>query len=267
MNAVGLYFRYVGVSFRSQMQYRWSTILSTLGVFITLALEFAAIWGLFHRFGTLRGWTLAEVALLYGIVTVGFAMAEGVARGFDMFGNMVRMGDFDRLLLRPRPLALQVAGQELGMHRAGRAIQGAMVLGWAWTSLHLGWQWQLLGLLGLAILGTACLFYGIYILQATYCFWSIQSLEVFSVVTYGASETAQFPMSIYRPWFRRFFTFVMPLAAVTYYPALPLLGRSDGTLRTPTWFGWVSPLIGVAFLLASLWVWRFGVRHYRSTGS
>ncbi len=88
-----------------------------------------------------------------------------------------------------------------------------------------------------------------------------------NTVTDGGRETAQYPLSIYRPWFRRFFTFVVPLACVSYFPAIAILGRRDGALGTPRWFQCAAPAIGVAFMLVCLQVWRIGVRHYRSTGS
>ena len=73
-------------------------------------------------------------------------------------------------------------------------------------------------------------------------------------------------MDIYARWFRQFLTFVVPIGCVSYYPALAILGRRD-PLGAPAWFTEVSPVIGFLFLGVSLWVWRFGVRHYASTGS
>ncbi len=43
-------------------------------------------------------------------------------------------------------------------------------------------------------------------------------------------------------------------------------GREDQALGSPRWLQCSAPLIGVAFLLISLQVRKFGVRHYRSTG-
>lgn len=88
-----------------------------------------------------------------------------------------------------------------------------------------------------------------------------------NTVTYGGTETGQYPLSIYAPWFRRFFTFVVPLACVTYFPVLAILGRDDPVAASPEWFRWAAPLVGLVFLQATLQVWRVGVRHYRSTGS
>ncbi len=266
-NAAKLYLRYVGVSVRGQMQYRASFIMSTLGNMIITGIEFLVLWTLFARFGSLKGWTLAEVALFYGMVHTAFHICEIASRGFDTFGGMVRRGNFDRILLRPRSTALQLAGTEVKMDRIGRLAQGIAVLIWASFALGIQWTFGKLVLLLVSILCGACLFYGIIILQATLAFWTVESLEVFAIITYGGLETAQYPLPIYKQWLRKFFIFVIPLGCVNYFPILAILDRPDSLLNSPTWFHWLSPLVGVLFLLMSLQVWKFGVRHYRSTGS
>lgn len=265
-DAVRLYVRYVGVSLRSQMQYRASFIMLSAGTFISSGIEFLGVWALFDRFGSLRGWTLSEVALFYGIVNISFALAEAAARGFDTFAGMVRTGEFDRLLLRPRSTALQMAGREFQLVRFGRLGQGLTVLIWGGTALDLSWSSPKLVLTLAAVLGGTCLFAGLFVLQATLCFWTIESLEIMNTMTYGGVEATQYPLAIYRGWFRRFFTYIVPLACVTYFPALAILGRED-PLGTTLTFQYVAPLIGVIFLLVALRVWKIGVRHYRSTGS
>ncbi|NLT73928.1 MAG: ABC transporter permease [Chloroflexi bacterium] len=261
-----LYARYVGVSVRSQMQYRASFVMLTFATMLISGLEFVATWALFDRFGSLAGWTLPEAALLYGLVNMAFALAEGWARGFDEFGQMVKSGGFDRLLLRPRSTALQVAGHHVQLMRIGRLAQGAVVFIWAATRLQVAWSPPRVLLCLLAIAGGAALFSGLMVLQATFAFWSTESLEVFNTVTYGGVETTQYPLTVYRDGFRRFFTYVVPLATVTYYPALAVLGRSD-PLGSSLSFQYASPLFGFLFLIVCLRVWNLGVRHYHSTGS
>ncbi|NQT87690.1 ABC-2 family transporter protein [bacterium] len=248
------------------MQYRASFVMLAFGHFVITGLEFLGVWALFDRFGSLRGWTLPEVALFYGMVSLAFALAEAFARGFDTFPGMVKNGDFDRLLVRPRTTVLQIAARELQLMRVGRLLQGLIVLVYATTALEVVWTPARVVLLLAAMVGGACLFTGLFVLQATLAFWTIDGLEVMNTVTYGGVETAQFPITIYRPWFRRIFTVVVPLGCINYFPAMAILGRSD-PLGTGPLFHWLSPLVGVAFLLATLQVWRFGVRHYRSTGS
>ena len=260
-NGLQLYARYAAISLRGQMQYRVSFILQSIGAFLVTAMEFVAMWMLFDRFGQLRGWTLPQVALLYGMISVTFAISDAISRGFDQFGNTIKAGDFDRLLLRPRSTVLQLLGQELTLRRVGRLLQGILILSYAIATLDVSWNIARIALLPISIACGVCLFLGLFVLQATSAFWTTESLEVWNAFTYGGVFMSQYPISIYRTWFARFFTFVIPLACVNYYPALAILGR-DTSVRH-----WLAPLAGIAFLLISLQVWKFGVRHYRSTGS
>lgn len=266
MSGPRLLLAYFLVSLRGQMQHKLNFVALVLGHFCLTGSEFLALYGLFERFGQIRGWRLPEIALLYGMASVSLALANTMATGFDAFGETLRRGEFDRVLLRPRSEVLQLAGQQLTLRRLGRMSQGLLVLSWALWSLAPGWSLAQLLLFFSAILGGSCLFYGIYVLQATLAFWTTESLEVMNILSYGGATAAQYPISIYEGWFRDFLLFVLPLGCLNYFPALALLSRPD-PLGFPAWVPWISPLAGPLFLLVSLRVFRFGVRHYQSTGS
>ena len=87
-----------------------------------------------------------------------------------------------------------------------------------------------------------------------------------NTLTYGGVESAQYPMAIYHATFRRFLTFVVPLACVSYFPVVGVLGVAD-PLGSPRWLQYLAPLCGILFLSACLVLWKWGVRHYTSTGS
>lgn len=152
-NALRLYIHYLSQSVRSQMQYRASFIMLSFGHFLATGIEFLAVATLFYRFEHIEGWTLPEIAFLYGLVNIAFSFADAASRGFDMFGNMVKSGDFDRLLLRPRSTALQLAGQELTLRRVGRLIQGLAIFIWANHTLDIAWSFPKVWLLFSAIFG------------------------------------------------------------------------------------------------------------------
>jgi len=266
LDADRLYIRFLEISVRSQMQYRASFIMLALGHMAATGIEFAGMLVLFARSGSLLEWSLHEVAFMYGVVNVSFAIADAASRGFDTFGDMVKSGEFDRLLTRPRSTALQVAGQELTLRRVGRLAQGAFVLAWASAGVGTEWSAASAALLALTVIGGACMFSGLIVLQATLAFWTTETLEIMNTVTYGGVETTQYPLSIYRDWFQRFFTFIIPLARVSYFPCVEIIGADD-PLGSPTWFRYASPLIGAAFLAAALRVWNLGERRYASTGS
>jgi ABC-2 type transport system permease protein len=265
-DALRLYAHYVRVSIRSQLQYRATVVMTSIGVFLITGSEFVAVWTLFDRFGQVRGWTLPEVALFYGMISVTWALCDAIGRGFEAFGAMVKAGDFDRLLLRPRSTVLQLLGQELTLRRVGRLLQGLAVLGYAATAGTIDWTVGRVGLLLGSIACGMCAFLGIVVLQATSAFWTVESLEVWNAFTYGGVMMSQYPIAIYRSWFRGVFTYAIPLACVNYFPGVAILGRAD-PLGTPALVGWIAPLAGPVFLIACLQIWRIGVRHYRSTGS
>ena len=267
MNAFQLYGRYASASIRGQMQYPGSFLLLSAAQFANSAISFVGVWALFARFGRIGGWSLGEVALFYGLIDIAFAVADAISRGFDVFGpQFVKTGNFDRLLLRPRTTALQLLGHELRLTQFGRVTQAALVLVIAAHLVKISWAPRELLLAGSAIAGGAALFLGLLVLQATLAFWTVESLEVANTLTYGGVTAGEYPLDIYARWFRQFLTFVVPIGCVSYYPVLAILGRSD-PWGAPAWFLNVSPAVGFLFLGFSLWVWRFGVRHYASTGS
>jgi viologen exporter family transport system permease protein len=265
-DSLRLYGRYMYISVRSQMQYRASFLMRSVAHFLVTGTEFLGFVALFQRFGQINGWTLPQMGLFYGMISVSFALTEGALRGFDIFPTLIKSGEFDRLLLRPRALAFQVLGQEVQLMRVGRFSQAVIVLIWSAAKLDIEWTAANLALMSIAIAGGVCLFSGLFVAQATICFWTTESLEIMNCTTYGGVETAQFPVTIYRPWFRAIFTFVIPLATINYFPIQALLRLTD-PLGSTRWIQWISPMAGVVFLVLCLQFWRFGVKRYTSTGS
>ncbi|MBT2729683.1 ABC-2 family transporter protein [Bacillus sp. ISL-75] len=258
-----IYFKYLLILFKSQMQYRTSFWLLTLGQFFIPFSIFAGLYFLFERFGQIKGWQFFEVALCFGIIHMAFALSECFARGFDAFSSLVRNGDFDRLLVRPRSTFIQVLGSKFEFTRFGRLLQSTIVLVGALIHLNIEWSMVKAVTLMLMIVSGVLIFTGIYILAATLCFWTIEGLEVVNIFTDGGREMAQYPLNIYQKWVARFFTFVIPFGTVNYLPLLYILGKSGGTEI----FYMLIPAAGSLFILPCLLVWQVGVKHYRSTGS
>lgn len=252
--------RFLSLSLRSQLQYRASFFLLVAGHFLSTFIDIFGIWVLFDRFKVIEGWTLPELCLIYGIIHMGFAIAESFARGFDTFNLMVKKGDFDRILLRPLSTLFQIAMQDVQFMRIGRFFQGFIVLIYGARQLDFTLFSSHVFLIFFSILGTASLFYGLFVIQGVISFWTVESVEVMNVVTYGGVVSCQYPISIYSKPFRMVFTFVIPLACVGYYPVAAMLQKGSP-------FGLIAPIFGFLFLFFSFQLWHLGVRRYRSTGS
>lgn len=258
-----LSWKFMSLSLRSQMQYPASFMMLTVSHFIGTFVDILGVWILFDRFHMIKGWTLPEVGLIYGIVHISFSFAELFSRGFDTFSQMVKSGDFDRLLLRPISPLFQVAVSEVRAMRIGRLLQSLIILFWSGYKLSFFLFSIHTFIIIFSILGTTALFYGIFILQATVSFWTIETLELMNIATYGSVFTGQYPMNIYNKSFRLIFTLIIPVACVVYYPIATLLHHET----IPFWFAMFLPLVGGAFLYLACKIWRFGVQRYRSTGS
>jgi ABC-2 type transport system permease protein len=267
VNALLLLARYGSASLRGQMQYPGSALMLATGQFSQTIIDLVAIWALFHRFGSVQGWRFGDVAMFFGLVSISFAVANFISRGFDVLGTeFIKTGNFDRILLRPRTATLQLVGHDFRLIRAGRFLQGLVVVAIATTSLDFHWRASSIALAVWTVVGGVALFFGLMVLQGALSFWTTESLEAMNLLTDGGVLAAEYPLSIYERWFRSFLIFVVPIGCVAYFPVLAILGLPD-PLGAPDWLLPLTPLAGFAFLGVSFLPWRAGVRKYTSTGS
>lgn len=258
-----LYFKYIELLLKSQLQYRASFAMTIFTQFLTPFAAFAGIYLLFKRFGSIDGWSAYEVFLCFAVIGASFAVSTCFARGFDSFPGMVKNAGFDRVLVRPGGTIIQVLGSGFDIKRVGHLMQAFIVLVIAVSGVNI--QWGIIKILTLInmIIGGTCIFSGVYMLQAAFSFWTVEGLEVANILTHGVKEYANYPLSIFPKWITRFFTFIIPFGCVNYLPLQFLLGHIDGNQG----FYMLLPLIGIIFIVPCLFIWQFGVKHYRSTGS
>ena len=204
MNAIRLYFRLVRVSLRTQMAYRASFSVQMPANIATTLADFFAVFAFFQRFGALGHWSFAQVAVFYGMANASLALSELWLRGFDIFERHVQSGDFDRYLIRPRSAFLQVLGADFQLLRLGRTGVGLVTSFWGLSQLAPGWQASEWALFFLAILGGNFFYGGVVLVRAMVSVWTVQSLELFNMITYGGVETAQYPLDIYTGFFAPF---------------------------------------------------------------
>ncbi|HEY9564982.1 MAG TPA: ABC-2 family transporter protein [Nocardioides sp.] len=258
------YWRISGLWIRASMTYRVSFWLLTASAFVIGALDFIGIWILFHTIDSMGGFTLREVGFLYGATGLGLAFADMFVGRIERLGQMIRMGDLDTMMVRPVPLLAQVCSNEFALRRLSRILLCLLVL--AWASAYVEWSpLRVLVAVGMVV-GGAAIYCSIFIVLACIQFWTADGVEFANAFTYGGNTITQYPLAIFPGEVVKALTFVVPLAFVNWYPALFILRRDD-PFSMPDWFSFLTPLIGALMLWVTTRVWRFGVRHYRSTGS
>jgi ABC-2 type transport system permease protein len=250
---------------RSQLQYRTSFVLDLIGMFLIAFLDFLAIAIIFQNVPRLGDWSLEEVALLYGMSGIAFAITDMVVGHLDELGLLIRSGDFDVMLVRPMSTLIQVLTLDFQLRRLGKLSQSAVVLAYAISALDIDWNAARVAVLASTIVSAAVIFGAVWVAVICIVFWSVEGNETANAFTYGGQFLAQYPLTIYDAWLRRLLAFVMPMAFVAYLPALYILGKPN-ELGLPRVLQFASPVVAVLACVVARLVWRFSVRHYRSAG-
>ncbi len=243
------------------MQYKSSFILTAIGQFLVSFNVFLGVFFMFQRFNNIEGFTYSEVLLCFAVMLMEFSLAECVARGFDTFPSMVRKGEFDRVMTRPRNEILQVLGSSFELTRFGRMLQAIVMF--VYGVINCGVQWNFMRVLTVIfmLIGGTVLFSGIFLIYAALCFYTLDGLEFMNILTDGAREYGKYPIGVYGKRMLQFCTFIVPYALVQYYPLLYLIGKSSNIIYV------FIPLAAVLFLIPCFILWKIGVRHYTSSGS
>ncbi|MGB8946158.1 MAG: ABC transporter permease [Streptomyces sp.] len=251
---------------RSLMAYRLSFVMTAFGNFAVTAFDFAAILLMFSQVDRLGGYSLSEIAFLYGATCTSFGLADLSLGSMDRLGKRVRDGTLDTLLVRPAPVIAQVAADRFGLHRVGRLLQGGFVLGYALVVLDIAWTPLKVLMVPLMLICGAGIFAAVFVGGAAFQFVAQDAAEVQNAFTYGGTTLLQFPPTVFAKDLVRGVTFILPLAFVNWLPALYVLGRPY-PLDLPTWVAFTPPLVAVLLLALAGLAWRTGLRSYRSTGS
>ena len=262
---VVLYLRIIAARIRAQLQYRGSFVLESIGMFFITFLDFVVILVIFANVPALAEWSRAEVALLYAISALSFALTDLVVGQLDWLSDWVRSGTFDGMLVRPRGTLFQVISSDFQIRRVGKVVQGLVILIYALAVLEIQWTPLRALMLVVSIPVGAVIFISVWVLMICIVFWTVDGREAANAFTYGGAFLAEFPMNIYDRWVRRVFGYLVPIAFVAYFPALYILGKPD-PLGLPIALQFIGPVVAVASGVAATLVWRVAVRHYQSAG-
>ncbi|MGW2177836.1 ABC transporter permease [Streptomyces sp. NPDC001732] len=251
---------------RSTMAYRASFAMTAFGNFAATAFDFVTILLMFSHVDALGGYTLPEIALLYGASGTAFGLADLLLGSMDRLGRRVRDGTLDTLLVRPVPVLAQVAADRFALRRLGRIVQGLLVLGYALVALDVEWTPLKVAMIPMMLLSGTAIFAAVFVTGAAFQFFAQDAAEVQSSFTYGGNTLLQYPPTIFAKDLVRGVTFVVPLAFVNWLPALYVLGR-EYPVDLPDWVAFLPPVVAGLCLLPAAAAWRAGLRAYRSTGS
>jgi ABC-2 type transport system permease protein len=222
---------------------------------------FIPLWVALQHREELAGWSIGELGMLTGC----YMILSGVFGGFVQPGltetmDQIRRGTLDYLLLRPTDPLLSSLASAFAPWCLLEVIAGiALLIASAiMTPAHLG-PTELVQLLLVGASGLAAL-YALGVLVLAVSFRALH-LENLTYLMESLLDFARWPITVFRGPLKALFTFVIPFAIMTSYPALALAGS----------LGWskVGGAIVTALVLVGLAraAWNRGLRGYGSASS
>jgi ABC-2 type transport system permease protein len=216
---------------------------------------------LFDQRTTFQGWDRTAALMVMSYFIIIRAVMEGmVSPSVQQLADRIRTGSFDYVLLKPIDAQFLASSARTDMFYIYDLLYGVLIGVYAlydrgtWPSpANVG--------LGLALLVTGVLaMYALWILCAAAAFWIVRLDSLIAVVGV-LYDAARWPVQVFGRVWRTVFTYVIPLALMTTFPSMAILGRLDGATAAAT----VGGTLGL--LVVSRIVWRLALRSYTSASS
>ncbi|HEY2903006.1 MAG TPA: ABC-2 family transporter protein [Polyangia bacterium] len=210
---------------------------------------------------SVAGWSFPEALVVVGWFTLLKAVLEGaISPSLTAVVEHVRKGTLDFVLLKPADAQFLVSTASFEPWRATDLLSALGIFVYAFRQLH---RWPSLGSVALALLFLAVgvlLLYAIWILVVSASFWVVK-VDNLSYLLGSLFDVARWPISVFEGALRVIFTFVFPVAIMTTFPSLALLGKL--TLADAAW-----ALAGaVVFVGVARQIWIRALGHYTSASS
>ena len=204
VNGYEALFQIRGDFIKSQMQYKASFFMTMIGQFWS---PFPFSWDCTLCFNASRLLKGLPTAKCFCALPLCLPLFFGgmLRRGFDMFSVIISNGEFDRMMVRPQNAVLQVLASRIEFTRVGRLLQAIVVFVYAVPKSGVLWTWDKILTVLFMITGGFFVFSGLFVIYASFCFFTTEGLEFMNILTDGGREFGKFPFSIYG---RRFSSFL-----------------------------------------------------------
>ncbi len=262
--SAGYYLRLIGGQLRmsvlAALQYRlgfWTE--GILGI-VWSALGMAPLLVAVEHLDAVEGWNVWQLLLLTGCFTLVSGLFSALLQTALIESmNHIRKGTLDYVLLRPADAMVLCLITAFAPWRLVEASGGLVLIIVALTRLGAPGVVDVIAALGIGLAGLVALWaLGVMVLCASFRAVQLQNL---TYLMEAVLDFARWPATVFRGFLRILFTFVVPLAVMTTYPAQALLGEV-------AWTTVATALVtsGLLMLLARL-LWLRSLKGYTSASS
>ena len=249
------------ISVASAMAYRANFVLEGVMSLAMMALMLLPLVVVYDGRTTVAGWDAPSALIVIAYFMAVRAVLEGlITPSLADLVEKIRTGSFDYVLLKPIDAQAMVSASRYEPWRVfdlGAAI--AIII---YAFVQRGAPPALADLaLGIVLFVTGVMAaYALWIVCAAASFW-VGRLDNLMYLLGAITDAARWPVAVFPAAWRFVFTFVIPVAVMTTFPAQGLLGELAAGPALATIGG------SIALLVISRLVWRTAIRSYTSASS
>jgi ABC-2 type transport system permease protein len=242
------------------LQYRVDFILDGLTGLFWTASAILPLVVVFRSRPTIAGWSFGEALM----VTGWFTFLEGVLEGavnpsLSEVVEHIRKGTFDFVLLKPADAQFLISTARLQPWRATNVLTAGALFAWGFHLLGRVPTPRSLAAAAVATAAAIAVLYSLKTLAVSAAFFVVR-VDNLAHLFDAVFDAARWPAPIFRGVVRIVFTFVIPLALMTTYPAQALLGTLPARTLAFAVAGAASSL------MVSRMVWTAAIARYTSAG-
>jgi ABC-2 type transport system permease protein len=259
------YARLLGVQLRASallsLQYRYDFVIDGAIEFFWAVTALIPLFVVFRLRNSVAGWSFGEALVVSGWFTLLQGILEGAINpSLTSVVDHIRTGTLDFVLLKPADAQFLVSTARFQPWRAMNVITGLCVFVYAFHEL--GRPPSLPGLLAsVVLLGTSTLLlYSLWILTVSAAFYVVK-VDNLTYLFSSIFDAARWPATVFRGILAFVFTFVIPLALMTTYPAQAMLGK-----LTPLTL-LIAVVGAIVFSILARLIWLASIGRYTSASS
>lgn len=258
-----LYRVFIAQFFKLIMQSKADFFVGLFGFFFTQITGIAFLYLVFRQIPVLADWTLDQLIFIYGFAQIPRGIDHLLTDNIWLVAwRLIVNGKFDRYMLRPMNLFLQVIFENLQPDALGELLVGTILIVLSLTKGIVIVDAAHILLFVVSIFAGALIYTAIKLLFASFAFWMKVSGPVL-YTAYQLADFAKYPTEIYAKGVRFIITWIIPFGFVAYLPASYFLKPDVGALSTVG----VECLLAAAFFTVAYLVFMWGTKVYESAGN
>jgi ABC-2 type transport system permease protein len=251
-------------SLKAQLAYPANFAMQVASIALIGFLGIPSLLLLTTAFPSIGGWDFYMLGFMAALRQMAVGIHHGLFFSFYYHRELIRKGEFDRMLVRPVHPLLQIMASSLDLSAIGEFLPGLALLIITCPRVAIEWNLANSAFLVVIVLCGAVIEWAVYLFFSAFDFW-LESEDGLYWIPESFLTSVGYPIHIYSRALAFVITFVFPYAFIAYYPTLHFFQVDVETF--PGVFVYGTPVVALVSTAIAVAFWSFGLRHYQSTGT